>query len=180
MPQVGFSQVSGLYQGPRECFPAPPTQGGRSLLAQKPLLPLFSPNGRGRMPTPHSWVSLHPSIAIISPPVPPPKWAGSWSQWWATARGARGRSWPHLYCLLPSGLLASQPGHQHPSTLQLHLHLLRPLAKLLLLCQLLIILFLQHLQFLSHLGGIRVWGSNTGWRPDDSGFGLPICYVVAL
>ena len=112
--------------------------------------------GEEECPTPHSWVSLHPSITIISPPVPPPKWAGSWSQWWATARRARGRSWPHLYCLLPSGLLASQPGHQHPSTLQLHLHLLGPLAKLLLLCQLLIILFLQHLQFLSHLGGIRV------------------------
>ena len=156
MPQVGFSQASGLYRGPRECFPAAPTQGGRSLLAQKPLLLLFSPNGRGRKPTPHSWVSLHPSIAITSPPVPPPKWARSWWQWWATARRARGLSRPHLYCLLPSGLLSSQPGHQHPSTLQLYLHLLGPLAKLLLLCQLLIILFLQHLQFLSHLRGIRV------------------------
>lgn len=86
-----------------------------SLLAQKPLLLLFSPNGRGRKPT-HSWVSYTPSIAIISPPVPPPKWARSWWQWWATARRARGLSWPHLYCLLPSGSLSSQPGHQHPST----------------------------------------------------------------
>lgn len=129
MPQVGFeARPVGSSPGSSWCFPAAPHKEADPSW-HKSLSSYYSPpNGRGRKPLPILGCPYTPSIftsfPLLSLHLNGQGAGGSGGQ----QRGEPGAQLASPLLSPPIGPSLSQPGHQHPSTLQLYLHLLGPLG----------------------------------------------------